>query len=127
MNWDFVSPQPWFGSLAGEESFMGCRDDNNDLDFSTTTIFFVPSRFEDETMETEDNDEDQGDNDDDEMKERSTSGHDEGNTRREGVSGVRPEDAWQETPFGVAEQHAKSHGVKHQSELPDAPPAREIP
>uniref|UniRef100_K3WTR8 Uncharacterized protein n=1 Tax=Globisporangium ultimum (strain ATCC 200006 / CBS 805.95 / DAOM BR144) TaxID=431595 RepID=K3WTR8_GLOUD len=216
MDWDFVTPRSWFGSLAGEESLMGGRDDD-DLDFHTTTILFVPSRSEDETMETEDNDEGQGDDDkmegetDDDNdffadlplgarsfdtampstlkppQKKTKDGYsyytysyskcttldDKGtpvnSTRRryEDSAGrlkavrarrigdrrmestwtrasesdegkhdnkVSPEgdpnefeDAWQQTPFGVAEQHAKSHGTKHQSELPDAPPAREIP
>lgn len=37
------------------------------------------------------------------------------------------EKAWKGTPFGVAEEHAKAHGAKQQSELPDQPPAQELP
>ncbi|KAE9037575.1 hypothetical protein PR001_g8309 [Phytophthora rubi] len=37
------------------------------------------------------------------------------------------EKAWKSTPFGVAEEHAKEHGAKKQSVLPDQPPAQELP
>ncbi|CAH0519523.1 unnamed protein product [Peronospora belbahrii] len=37
------------------------------------------------------------------------------------------ENAWKSTPFGVAEEHAKAQGAKHQSVLPDYPQSEELP
>ncbi|GMF10703.1 unnamed protein product [Phytophthora lilii] len=37
------------------------------------------------------------------------------------------ETAWKSTPFGVAEEQAKTHGAKQLSVLPDQPPAQELP
>lgn len=59
VNWNFVSPASWLGSLVDEEAFMGGLDDMP----VTTTIMFIPTsqqrqqRREDEAMQSADEDE----------------------------------------------------------------------